>query len=95
MAQPIRTIGNMNITRVIPVDLSEGDFIDENGFFIRAGTAGIIKYCPFDNKSDAEAITKNFAASDIFIDPEVCRKIFDIGTVSPPQAENIYIGYGV
>ena len=95
MAQPIRTIGNMNITRVVPVDLSKGDFIDENGFFIRAGTAGVIKYCPFDNKSDAEAITKNFAASDIFIDPEVCRKIIHVLTSPASEATDIYVGYGV
>ena len=91
MAQPIRTIGNMNITRVVPVDLSESDFIDENGFFIRAaGNGGDIKYCPVDNE-DSEAITKNFGGSDIFIDPEVCRKIFVVGT----DASDIYVGYGV
>ena len=91
MAQPIRTIGNMNITRVVLVDLSEGDFIDENGFFIRAsGNGGDIKYCPVGNE-DSEAITKNFAGSDIFVDPEVCRKIFAAGT----DASNIYVGYGV
>ena len=93
MAQPIRTIGNMNITRVIPMDLSEGDFVDEFGFFIRSGAGGVIKYCPFDNKSDAEAITKNFAGSDIFVDPEVCRKIFAEG--ASPLATEIYVGYGV
>ena len=91
MAQPIRTIGNMNITRVVPVDLSEGDFTDENGFFIRAaGNGGDIKYYPVGNE-DSEAITKNFAGSDIFVDPEVCRKILADGT----DASDIYVGYGV
>lgn len=93
-----------NITRVIPVDLitrtpankfnAQGDFVDENGFFIRAGIEGVLKYCPMGNL-DSEFIIKDFAASQIFIDPEICRKIFHIGTVSPAQAHDIYVGYGV
>lgn len=97
------TIAMGNITRVIPLDfndrsspyIQDGNFVDENGFFIRAATAGVIKYCPVGNKSDAEAITKDFEASNKFVDPEMCRKVFNLGVVSPPQAEDIYIGYGV
>ena len=88
-----------NILRVIPLDISEDDFVDEVGFFIRSETDGYIKYCPMNNKSDGEAITKYFYASNIFVDPEICRKIFaaaDLAVTSPPSAvESIYIGYGV
>ena len=82
-----------NITRVVEVDLSAGDYTDEAGFFIRAGTEGSLKYCPIGNNDD-EAITKTFEASEIFVDPEICRKIFATGAGSP-MAEDIYIGYGV
>jgi hypothetical protein len=88
------TVQQGNITRVVAVDLSEGDYEPGMPFFIRAGVEGVIKYCPWGNE-DSEAITKNFAASDIFVDPEQCRKIFDLGTVSPAQAEDIYVGFGV
>ena len=82
-----------NITRVVPVDLSDGDFVDENGFFIRCGTEGTLKYCPVGN-ADSEAIIKTFEASNKFADPEQCRKIFATGGGSP-QADNIYVGYGI
>ena len=82
-----------NITRVVAVDLSEGDFTDEAGFFIRAATEGSLKYCPIGNNDD-EAITKTFEASNIFVDPEICRKIFATGAGSP-TASDIYVGYGV
>jgi hypothetical protein len=81
-----------NIIRVVPVDLSQGDFEDNNGFFIRVETAGALRYCPKNNE-DSEAITKQFDASNIFIDPELCRKIFASG--ASPEADLIYVGYGV
>ena len=86
-----------NILRVVPVDPeADGDFTDENGFFIRAGTTGYIRYCPKNNLDD-EYIEKTFTGSEIFVDPELCRKIF--GTLEGGQqrsmAEDIYIGYGV
>ena len=101
-----------NILRVVPLDFADlsnipetnidtaGNFIDEEGFFIRAETEGYITYCPLNNKSDAEAITKYFDSSHIFIDPEICRKIFlvtDLPVTSPASeaASGIYIGYGV
>jgi len=86
-----RTIANGNILRVVPVDLNDGDYTDENGFFIRSDGGGAITYCPIGNE-DAEAITKTFPASATFNDPEVCRKIFAVGS---PLADDIYVGYGV
>jgi hypothetical protein len=101
-----------NILRVVPLDFSNtsnipesnidagGNFVDESGFFIRAGTEGYLTYCPMNNKTDAEAITKYFDASNLFIDTELCRKIFAEVSfpVTSPEAEvagNLYIGYGV
>ncbi len=90
-----------NILYVKPVVVTQNDFIDEVGFFIRVETSGYLTYCPLNNKSDAEAITKYFDASYIFIDPEICRKIFadtSFFPVTSPEAEmagNIYVGYGV
>ena len=97
-----------NIQRVVAVDLVAktpaeyfdiaGDFVDESGFFIRVEGDGLLRYCPVGNKTDAEAITKQFDASYRFIDPEVCRKIMaDIPVTSPSgdQATIIYVGYGV
>lgn len=89
-----------NIQRVLAVDLvagtpalyfdGDGNFVDENGFFIRSGAGGVIKYCPVNNE-DTEVITKTLDASAVFNDPEVCRKIVADGTV----ATEIFIGYGV
>ena len=96
--RPWQNIAMGNITRVKAINFndrtdphydSNGDFTDENGFFIRAGTAGDIKYCPVGNTND-EPITKTIEASAYFIDPEICRKLFATST-----ATNIYIGYGV
>lgn len=87
-----------NIQRVVPVDVSTEDFVDEQGFFIRVETEGLLRYCPINNKTDAEAITKYFYGSTIFVDPEVCRKIFaSAGIFVSPEssADNIYVGYGV
>jgi hypothetical protein len=80
-----------NITREVAVSVASVNFTDENGFFVRSGAGGNIKYCPIGNKSDAEAITKTVDASAIFVDPVICRKIFSSGTT----AQNIYVGYGV
>jgi hypothetical protein len=80
-----------NITREVAVSVASVDFTDENGFFIRSGVGGAIKYCPLDNKTDAEAITKTIDASALFNDPVICRKIFKTGTA----ATSIYVGYGV
>lgn len=86
-----KTMGN--ITRVVKIDLSEGDFTDENGFFIRCDSGGSIKYCPVGNE-DSEAIIKTVEASVYFEDPEICRKIFATGAGSP-SATDIYVGYGI
>jgi hypothetical protein len=100
-----------NILRVVPLDFADtsnipdtnfdasGNFVDEEGFFIRAETEGYITYCPLNNL-DAEAITKWFDVSYRFIDPELCRKVFKItdlpaGSPEPAEASDIYIGYGV
>lgn len=92
-----------NILRVVPIDLGDlsnvpetnidvdGNFVDENGFFIRCTAATSLKYCPKENL-DSEAITKTFPASELFEDPELCRKIFAVGS---PLPSGIYIGYGV
>jgi hypothetical protein len=101
-----------NILRVVSLDFANtsnipdtniddnGNFVDEEGFFIRAEVEGYLTYCPMNNKSDAEAITKFFDSSHLFIDPELCRKIFmvtDLPEVSPEAvaASGIYIGYGM
>jgi hypothetical protein len=87
-----------NITRVVPVDLiTDGDYEDESegsGFFVRVETEGVLQYLPMGNE-DNEPITKTWAASNIFIDPERIRKIINLGVVSPAQAEGIVVGYGV
>jgi len=99
-------IGQTNIQRVVAVDMqmktpaeyfdAEGNFVDEAGFFIRAESSGIIRYCPIGNKTDGESITKQFAVSYIFVDPEVCRKIITAPVTSPATAASaIYVGYGV
>ena len=104
MAERVTAMGNIQYS--FPVDLDaktpalyfdgDGNFVDNFGFFIRVETAGSIKYCPINNKSDAEAITKEIEASSKFIDPEVCRKIFALQVTSPDsRASVIYVGYGV
>jgi hypothetical protein len=91
--RPWQTIAMGNIQRVKSVDLSEGDFESDVPFFIRAGVTGSLKYCPWGN-NDEEYIIKEFTASAIFEDPEICRKIFADGAGSPVASE-IYVGYGV
>ena len=81
-----------NILYVKLIDVSINDFTDENGFFLRSGTDAIVKYCPLNNKTDAEAITKTITASPYFIDPVICRKVFRL--VTSPDA-SFYAGYGV
>jgi len=104
MADSVISMGN--IQRVIAVDMVaktpapyfdlDGNFVDEQGFFIRVETAGYLRYCPILNKTDGEAIEKQWDASYIFIDPEVCRKIFaDLNPGQRDMAETIYVGYGV
>ena len=81
-----------NIIYEKPIDLSTGDFTDDSGFFVRSGVDAIIKYCPMDNKTDAEAITKTITASPYFVDPVIMRKVFRL--VTTPDAQ-FYAGYGV
>jgi hypothetical protein len=86
-----------NILRVVPVDPAVyGDFTDENGFFIRAETTGYIRYCPKNNQDD-EWIEKTFTGSTLFVDRELCRKIFGVLEAGGQRqmAADIYIGYGV
>jgi hypothetical protein len=80
-----------NINRVVPVDLSSGDFEDNNGFFIRSDAGATITYCPLLNE-DSEAITKTIDGTSMFVDPELCRKIFATGS---PVPDDLYVGYGV
>jgi hypothetical protein len=87
-----RTIGNMNITRELRINLTSGDFSDDAGFFIRSAVDAVIKYLPFDATTDAEAITKTVSASPYFIDPVLCKKVFRL--ITSPDSD-IYIGYGV
>ena len=93
---PIKAMVMGNIQRVKSVDLSEEDFEDNNFFFIRAGTTGYLRYCPANNADD-EYIEKEFAASNIFIDPEQCRKIFSSLEEGGQRemATDVYVGYGV
>jgi len=100
-----------NILRVVPLDFddltnipesnidADGNFVDENGFFIRVEGEGYLTYCP-KNNLDSEAITKYFDSSYLFVDTELCRKIFLVTNLpdSSPEGEiasGIYIGYGV
>lgn len=92
--RPWQNIAMGNITRVVPVTFDrDGEFTDERGFFIRCGSGGVLKYCPVGNE-DGEYIEKTVEATAYFIDPEICRKIFQV-TGSPEGASDIYVGYGV
>jgi len=94
-----------NIIRVVPVDMinktpagnfdTDGNFVDEAGFFIRVEGAGYLTYCPLNNKLDAEAIYKWFDTLYIFTDPEICRKIIHTPTSPVSEATLIFVGYGV
>jgi|GEM_PF-1604930 len=88
--QSAPTIPMGNITRVVGIDLSNQDYTEENGFFFRVTGDGNIRYCPIGNE-DGAAITKAVTASTIFVDPEICRKIFKTGTT----ATGIFVGFGV
>lgn len=97
MAKPVsfKDVAMGNIIRVKSVNLlTGGAYEDKDGFFIRAGTTGVLKYVPFGNE-ETEYIIKTFDASSIFVDPELCWKIFNLGVVSPAQASNVYVGYGL
>jgi hypothetical protein len=80
-----------NIIRVVPIDLSSGDFEDANGFFIKSASGATITYCPMNNQ-DSEALPKTLAASEKFDDPELCRKVFATGS---PLPDDLLAGYGV
>ena len=88
----MQTHGLNNIIYEKPIDLSSGDFTDEDGFFLRSAEDTTVTYCPLNNKTDAEAITKTISASPYFIDPVIMRKVFAIGS---PVSEDLYAGYGV
>jgi len=85
-----------NIRRELPVDVSSDDYSDTQPFFIRAETAGVIRYIPADNQDD-EIITKTFEASVDFTSPVMCRKILAEVVTSPAisYASGIYVGYGI
>ena len=61
MSDSVTQMGN--IQRVVAVDMvaktpvlyfdGAGNFVDENGFFIRAETEGLLKYCPIGNNGCA------------------------------------------
>jgi hypothetical protein len=88
----MQTHGLNNILYEKAIDLSSGDFTDENGFFLRSATDAVVKYCPMNNKSDAEYIIKTITASPYFIDPVLMRKVFRL--VTSPDGD-FYAGYGV
>jgi len=88
----MQTHGLLNIIYEKAIDLSTGDFTDENGFFLRSNVDARVKYCPKNNMTDAEAITKTITANPYFVDPVLMRKVFRLTT--SPDAE-FYAGYGV
>ncbi len=51
-----------NIVREKPVDVSAVDFSDDQPFFIRANTGGVITYVPWGNE-DNEAVTKTLLST--------------------------------
>ncbi len=79
-----------NIVREVKIDVSASDFEDAGGFFIRAETAGNIKYVPFGNTDD-EVITRPIGVSYDFSNQVLCRKVISSGTT----ASDIYIGKGM
>jgi len=88
----MQTHGLNNIIDEVPIDLSSGDFTNENGFFVRSGLDAVIKYCPMNRPLDSQAITKTITASPYFVDPVLMRKVFRLVT-SPDSS--FYAGYGV
>jgi hypothetical protein len=79
------------IVRVVPIDLTDGDFTNENGFFLKSASGAMITYCPMNNL-DSEALTKTMNTSEKFEDPELCRKVFAVGS---PLPDDLLAGYGV
>jgi hypothetical protein len=88
----MQTHGLSNIVDEKPIDLSTGDFVDENGFFLRSEVDAVVKYCPMNRSLDSQAITKTITGSPYFVDPVLMRKVFRLTTT--PDAE-FYAGYGV
>jgi len=81
-----------NILREVPIDLSEADFIDPNGFFIRSAGGGTVTYYPMNNTDD-EAIVKTLPASEKFEDPVLVRRVsWEAGQGA---LDDLYAGYGV
>ena len=80
-----------NVVRVVHIDLTKGTFTDENGFFIKSASGATITYCPLNNEN-SESLTKTMIASSAFEDPEICRKVFAVGS---PLPTDLYAGYGV
>jgi hypothetical protein len=80
-----------NIIEEHAIDVSEIDYIEANpqGCFFHATVGGDIKYLPLGNKSDDEAVTKTFEASESYNNTVIVKKIFSLGTT----ASGIYIGY--
>lgn len=84
------------VIREKAVSVASADFEDEQGFYIRATTGGVITYYPVGNQ-DNEPITKTLAASVAFSDPVLCRKIAKQVTTSPATsyASGIHVGYAI
>ncbi len=91
---PAPSIDQGNILREVLIDLSEGDFEDIIGFFIRSTAGGVIKYLPMNNiEAEDEFIIKTLPASEKFDDPVLVKKVYAYGGQS--MLEDIYVGYGV
>ena len=89
----MQTHGLSNILREVPIDLSLGDFEDNNVFFIRSDGGATVTYLPFNNiEASGETITKTMLASEKFDDPVLCKKVFAVGS---PLPSDLYAGYGV
>ena len=83
-----------NILREVPIDLSEGDFEDTDGFFIRSTAGGDVQYLPMNNiEASGETIIKTLPASEKFDDPVLIKKVFAYGGQS--MLTDLYAGYGV
>jgi hypothetical protein len=72
------------------VSVASEDYVNENGFYFYCTTGGNVAFCAFNDKTDAEALTKTIASGATFMDaePVYCRKILHTGTT----ASGIIIG---